>query len=146
MNDSPAKAVAAFLGRIFLSAIFLLSGVSKITDIEGTKGYMASRNMPEAYIGILLIGAIAFELAGGAAVLIGFQTRLGAALLILFLIPTTLIFHNWWTFPPEEQQLQMIMFLKNLAIFGGLWLLVAFGPGTMSFDVGRSGPGSPPPS
>ena len=72
---------------------------------------------------------------GGLALLLGFHTRAAALLLFLYLIPTTLVFHNFWAYPPEQQQLQMIMFLKNLAIMGGLGMLVSFGPGPLSLDA-----------
>jgi putative oxidoreductase len=123
---------APLLGRIGLSAIFLLSGVNKITNWEQTAQYMQAQGMP--LVPLFLVGAIVLELAGGLSVLLGFHARLGAALLILFLIPATLIFHNFWALQGPEQQLQMIMFLKNVAILGGLLLIVGMGPGPISLD------------
>jgi putative oxidoreductase len=123
------------LGRILLALIFLISGLGKIFDWQGTAGYMASKGMP--LIPFFLLGAIVLELAGGLAVLLGFKARIGALLLIVFLIPATLIFHNFWTLTGMERQIQMIMFLKNLAIMGGLLLVVGLGPGPLSLDEKR---------
>jgi putative oxidoreductase len=123
------------LGRILLALIFLISGLGKIFDWQGTAGYMASKGMP--LIPFFLLGAIVLELAGGLAVLLGFKARIGALLLIVFLIPATLIFHNFWTLTGMERQIQMIMFLKNLAIMGGLLLVVGLGPGPLSLDERR---------
>jgi putative oxidoreductase len=119
-------------GRILLSAIFISSGISKIFNWEGTAGYMQAQGMPLSPL--FLLGAIGVEIVGGLSVLVGFFARLGALALFLFLIPTTLIFHAFWAVPEAHQQIQMIMFMKNLAIMGGLLMVVAFGAGPVSFD------------
>lgn len=123
---------APLLGRIGLSAIFLLSGINKISNWEQTAQLMQAAGVP--LVPLFLVGAIVLELAGGLSVLMGFHARLGAALLIFFLIPATLIFHNFWVLQGQEQQMQMIMFLKNLAILGGLLLIVGLGAGPISVD------------
>lgn len=69
------------------------------------------------------------------SVLAGYKARLGALALFAFLIPVTLVFHSYWTYPAGEQVLQRILFMKNLAIMGGLAQVVAFGPGTLSLDA-----------
>jgi len=117
-------------GRILIAQIFLISGLHKIFAWEQTAGYMASKGMP--MVPLFLVGAIVFELAGGLAVLTGFGARCGAALLIIFLIPTTLIFHNFWALEGMQQQIQMIMFMKNLAIMGGLFFVISFGAGPLA--------------
>jgi putative oxidoreductase len=122
----------ALLARVLLSAIFVLSGVNKIMDWSGTEGYMESKEMP--LVPLLHVGAIVFELGGGLLVLSGFKARWGAVALILFIIPATLIFHNFWAVPETQRQEQMINFLKNVAILGGLLMVVAFGPGGFSLD------------
>lgn len=125
------RPMTALLSRILLSVIFVLSGLNKLLDVDGTVAAMASQGFGSR---ALAIGAGLAELAGGLALAFGFLTRLGAIGLILFLIPTTLVFHDFWTLSGGERQLQMTMFLKNLAILGGLGLLVAFGPGRYSID------------
>jgi putative oxidoreductase len=111
------------MGRILLSVIFLLSGVSKLMDWNGTAAYMQAKAMPA--VGFFLAAAIAVEILGGLSLLLGMKARLGATLLFLYLIPTTLIFHNFWGVESGPERMnQMLHFLKNLTIMGGL-LVVA---------------------
>lgn len=125
------------IGRIFLSTIFIMSGVGKIFDWSGTAGYMAAYGMPA--IPLFLVAAIIFEIGGGLSVLLGFKAKLGALALLVFIIPVTLIFHNFLPIAdPMAQKLQMIMFLKNLAIMGGLFLVYSFGSGPLSLDAKKS--------
>jgi putative oxidoreductase len=119
--------IIPLIGRILISAIFINSGISKIGNFEGTLGYMASAGMPLTEI--LLVAAIIVELAGGLMVLFGFKTRIGAGALFIFLIPTTFIFHLDFADP-----MQMAMFMKNLAIMGGLLMVAYFGAGPIAFD------------
>lgn len=126
------RATTALAGRILLSAIFLVSGIAKLTDPEGTIGYMRMAGIPSPEILVWIAGAA--EVLGALAIMSGFLTRIGAIGLILFLIPTTIYFHGFWMFEGAEQKTQMVQFMKNLAIFGGLALLVAYGPGRYSVD------------
>lgn len=121
------------LGRILLSAIFLMSGFGKIMDWSGTVAHMTEKGMPA--VPFFLACAIAFELVAGAALLTGCYTRVAATVLFLYLIPVTLIFHNFWTYEGAMRQNQMIHFMKNLAIFGGLLKFAAEGAGRYSFDA-----------
>jgi len=130
---------APLLGRIFLAFIFLMSGLEKIGNWDQTAGYMASKEMP--MIPLFLVGAIFLEVLGGLSVLLGWKARVGAAGLLVFLVPTTLIFHNFWALEGMEQQAQMINFLKNLAILGGLFLILGLGPGSLSINDRCKGTG-----
>jgi len=121
------KALAYLIGRILLVLIFLQSGIGKVGNFEGTAKYMASHGMP--FPTLFLIGAIFFELVGSITVITGYFTRLGALLLIIFLIPTTLIFHNIFADPK-----MMIHFMKNVSMFGGCLILLASGAGRFSLD------------
>lgn len=123
----------ALMGRLLLCSIFLLSGVGKIMDWPGTQRYMSSEGMPA--VPVFLALAILFEIGGGLSLLAGWKARLGALALIVFLIPTTLIFHDFWTYAGQARQMQMINFLKNLAIIGGLAQVTAFGAGRFSLDA-----------
>src|SRR5947209_6118552 len=134
MNDS-IRYVAP-LGRLLLSAIFLMSAANKIMEPHGTQGYIASAQWPFPTLG-LLIGAIVFELGGGLSVLLGYFARWGAAALLVFLILASFMFHHFWTFQGMERQNQMIHFLKNVAIAGGLLLVIAYGAGPLSIDAMR---------
>lgn len=120
------------LGRICLSILFLLSGIGKFMDPEATSLYMASKGMP--MIPFFLYSAALLEVLGGAFLLFGLKTRLSAGVLALFLIPVTLIFHDFWDSPSTEVAEQMANFLKNLAIIGGLLYTVGCGAGKYSID------------
>jgi len=121
------KSLASLVGRILLVLIFLHSGIGKIENFEGTGQYMAKYGMP--YIPFFLFGAIVFELAGSVLVILGYYARFGALLLLLFLIPTTIIFHTNFGDPN-----QMIHLMKNVSMFGGLLVLLAVGAGRFSMD------------
>ena len=124
------------VGRILLALIFLMSGINKVLNWEGTEGYMASVGMP--MVTLFLIGAVVLEIGGSLSVIAGFKARWGALALIVFTIPTTLIFHAYWAVDPAQMQIQQIMFMKNLAMVGGLLIIMAFGAGPLSVDA-RSG-------
>ena len=119
------------IGRVFLGVIFLISGIHKIADPQGTQQYMIAMGMTWMTTWFYL-GAVAVELAGSLSLLLGYRARAGAWLLFLFLIPTTLIFHTHFGDPN-----QMIHFLKNVAMAGGLLQVVAFGAGAFSVDSRR---------
>ncbi len=109
-------------GRILLSLIFILSAVGKLADLSGTAAFMRAPGMPAGWL--FLPGAIVLELGGGLAILTGYGARLGVIALIIFLIPATLIFHPFWQVSGMERTGQMINFMKNLAIMGGLLIVV----------------------
>lgn len=119
-------------GRLLLSLIFIMSGIGKIGNFDGTAAYMDSHGMPIA--SVLLVGAIIFELAGGLSLLIGYKTKYGVLMLLIFLIPATLIFHPFWAVPEDMVKMQTIAFMKNLAIMGGLMTVLVHGPGKLSMD------------
>ncbi len=121
------KAFALLVGRVLLVLIFLISGIGKIGNFEGTAQYMAKVGMP--MVPFFLVGAIFLELIGSITVILGFFTRFGALLLVIFMIPTTLIFHTQF-----GDQVQKIMFMKNVSMLGGCLLLLAHGPGRFSLD------------
>ena len=128
-----ARPATALAGRILLASIFILSGVMKLLNTEETVGYMASQGIPAATPLAILAGLV--EVVGGLMVLTGFATRLGALALFAFLIPTTLIFHDFWALEGAERKMQMVNFMKNLSVMGGLLMVVAFGPGRYSLDA-----------
>jgi putative oxidoreductase len=118
------------LGRLLMSLIFILSGVGKLAAPAATIGYIASTGLPLATLGYA--AAVIVELGGGLLLLAGYQTRLVAAVLAVFAVVTALIFHH-----ALGDQNQMIHFMKNLAMAGGLLQVAAFGAGALSLD-GRS--------
>jgi putative oxidoreductase len=119
-------------GRILMAAIFLLSGVGKIGNFAGTAGYMASKGVPMTEL--LLVITIIIEVGSAVMLILGWQARLAAAALFLWMIPVTLTFHNFWAAPADQQMVQQIMFLKNLAMMGGILFIMAFGPGPYSVE------------
>src|SRR5688572_14119337 len=121
------------LGRILLGAIFLVSGVAKLTDWSGSLGYLASK-VPEGTAAPLLFIAAIAEIAGALSLITGTLARVGSLGLFLYLIPTTLLFHNFWALEGMEAQMQMVNFMKNLSIMGGLLLVAGFGAGPLSVD------------
>ncbi|HZN23635.1 MAG TPA: DoxX family protein [Burkholderiales bacterium] len=114
--------------RVLLAHIFVISGWSKIAGYAGTQAYMTSVGLP----GALLPLVIALELLGGVALIVGFHTRWAALALAAFSIVAALIFHNNFA-----DQMQMIAFMKNLAIAGGLLVLAQTGAGAPSVDAAK---------
>jgi len=117
-------------GRVLIALIFVMSGFSKLTGFEGTVGYIASKGLPMPQL--LAAAAAAIELGGGIALLLGFKARWAAAALFSFTALAALLFHNFWAVPPEQAQNQMIHFMKNLAMMGGLLYVVTYGSGPFS--------------
>ncbi len=121
--------IFSLAGRVMIALIFVLSGLSKISAVEGTQGYMESMGIP----GILIYPEILFEVGAGLAIIAGFQTRIVALLLAGFSLFTAFIFHN-----QLGDQMQFLMFMKNVAIAGGFLFLVRNGAGELSLDNRRS--------
>lgn len=132
-----AKQYAPLAGRILLALMFVISGWGKINNFSGTAGYMASMGMP--FPELLLPGAIAIELGCGLMLMAGWKTRFAALAIFLFIIPSTLIFHNFWAADSAQAQNQMIHFMKNVTIMGGMLYVMAFGAGPLSLDNRKSG-------
>ncbi|HLL13171.1 MAG TPA: DoxX family protein [Rubrivivax sp.] len=132
MNTTSVPILAA---RILLALIFMLAGLSKLTGLQGTTAYIASQGLPMPAVLALASGLL--ELLAGLAVAIGFKARLAAALLAAFTLLASLLFHNFWAMPADQAMVNQLMFMKNLAIVGGLLLIVAHGAGPVSVDTRR---------
>jgi putative oxidoreductase len=117
--------IIQLLGRIMLALIFILAGVGKVMDPAGTSGYMESMGVPSE----LLWPTIALEILGGIALIIGYKTSLAAIALALFSISAAVLFHSNFA-----DKMQMILFMKNIAMAGGLLLLASSGTTAYSFD------------
>jgi putative oxidoreductase len=113
--------------RLLVAQLFIISGISKIAAFGGTEGYFASAGLPMP--GVLVPLVILIEFGGGLALLFGFKTRWVATVLALFTVASALIAHR-----NLGDQAQMINFMKNLAIAGGLLLFVRYGAGQPSVD------------
>jgi len=119
-------------GRILIAIIFVFSGVAKLTGLEGTAGYIASKGLPAAYL--LAVISMIVELGGGLLLIAGFKTRWAAAALLLFTLAAGLFFHNFWAVPADQAQNAMIHFMKNISMAGGLLYVVVYGSGPLSVD------------
>lgn len=135
------RPATALIGRILIAAIFIASGINKLLDPAGTAGYMTSAGIPAA--DALVWVAAAAELLGGLAMLFGFLTRLAAIGLLIFLAITTFTMHKFWAVGGAEHQMQLANFMKNVAIGGGLLMLIANGAGRYSVDYAMRRPLSP---
>jgi putative oxidoreductase len=115
-----------------MCAIFIITGVWKFVDFNGVSQEMEAKGFP--MVSFFLITAAILEILGGLSLLFGYKTRLWAVILMLYLIPVTLIFHNFWNAAEGQKYIQIIEFLKNLTIIGGLWDVIGAGPGRISLD------------
>ena len=115
----------SLVARISLSTIFLWSGINKILHPLATQENMSAHGMP--FTSLFLAGAIALEILGGFSVLLGIKPRWGAVMLVVFLVPATLIFHH-----DLRTEIEQAMFLKNLAMLGGLLMLIQYGGGNLA--------------
>jgi putative oxidoreductase len=119
------------LGRILYSIIFLLAGRTHF--FVGTINYAASKGVPIPSLLVPLSGIIAF--LGGLSILLGYKAKYGAWLIVIFLVPVTIMIHNFWTYSdPMQAQMQMIHFLKNLSMLGGALMITHLGSGPLSLD------------
>lgn len=134
MHDSTCVSFGKLIGRLLISAIFIIAGIHKIFDYEATSVYMASKGLP--LIPLLLILSACVELFGGFSLLLGYKIRFAAFILILFLILVTSIFHDFWALSGADRGLQINEFLKNLGILGGLFYILSTGAGR--FGIHRS--------
>ena len=127
--------VLLFLARVALSAIFVQSGVGKLTGLAGFTAELEGMGVPLA--SVLGVIAAIVEFFCGLALALGSWTRLAAILIAGFTVVATLVAHRFWDFPAEQQVMQAAQFMENLAIFGGLLAVVAAGGGGFSIDVFR---------
>lgn len=131
-----ALAVVAVIARVLLAAMFILAGFSKFGSLEGTAGYIASGGLPFASLLAPLVALL--EVVGGLALIVGFQARWAALALALFTLLATVLFHDYWAMPADQQFVQQLMFMKNLSVAGGLLLVFVSGAGPLSLDERRS--------
>ncbi len=124
--------VVPFIGRILMATIFILSGLGKLGAPAATQGYITAMGLPAPLLAY--VGAIAVELGGGLLLLVGYRTKLVAAGLAAFCVVTAFVFHH-----ALADQNQMIHFLKNFAMAGGLLQFVAYGAGRLALDSRLSG-------
>ena len=158
MGMGVIQSVIRFLGRICLSLIFIASGVYTLLNWQSSEqalvgalcdwlslalGVEWAQKLCELGLSwsfFLLAASVICEIVGGLLVFLGLGVRLGALLLLLFMIPATVLFQHFWTFQGPERELQMVMFLKNLSIIGGLLGLLAYDKGAKRSKVSKGAP------
>ena len=129
------------LGRLLLATIFLMSAVgNKIPHFSQVATIMEQVGIPAPQL--LLVGAIVFLVVGSLSIIVGYQARIGAGLLLVFLVLASYYFHAFWNLEGQAQQEQMIHFMKNLSMMGAMLFIIANGAGPMSVDSLLQKPGT----
>lgn len=129
------SSAAALLGRFLLALMFVLAGYSKIGGFDGIAGYIGSKGLPLPQL--VAAGTIVLELVAGLALMAGYRARWAAGALAVFTVLATLVFHSFWAAPAEQQRIEYLLFIKNVAVVGGLLMVVALGAGCWSLDARR---------
>jgi putative oxidoreductase len=130
------RAITDPLARILVVAIFVYTGISKLTHFDGTSHMIAEKGIPLAAIATAI--AILIELGGAIVIIVGWQTKLAAAIQFVYLIFITVTYHNFWAAPPQLHDVQLLNFLKNVGIMGGLLFLATRGAGASAVDSAPS--------
>lgn len=131
--QTPIQSLVTVVARAMIATIFLLSAVgNKIPNFKGVAAYMATEGVPQPQI--MLAGAIVFLVVGSVSIVVGYQARFGAGLLFVFLVLATYYFHDFWNFTGNDQQQQMIQFMKNLSLAGTMLFIMTNGSGAASLD------------
>jgi putative oxidoreductase len=127
-----AQNLSNLFGRLLIVALFLPAGLSKLMNFEGTLGYFNSLGMPAPSLALVI--AIVVEILGAIALIVGFHTRLVAIVLAIFTFAATLLGHAFWAVPAEQAFVTQLLFFKNIAVIGGLFVLASSGAGKFSID------------
>jgi putative oxidoreductase len=130
------QGITVLIARVLLALMFLIGGISKFTGLDGTAGYIASVGLPAPQL--LAVGAGLVEVIGAVLLIVGWQARWAALALAAFTLLASVLFHNYWAMPADQQMMQQLMFMKNLAITGGLLAIFAYGAGSLSLDQRRA--------
>ncbi len=126
-----SSGIMVLAGRILFSFIFIMGGLNLFS--RQTIGFAASQGVPSANLAVPLAGVIA--ILGGLSVVLGYHAKLGAWLIVLFLVPVTLMMHKFWSVSdPAAAQMQMVMFMKNISMLGGALIISQVGAGPFSLD------------
>lgn len=129
------QSITSLIGRVLLALMFLGAGISKFSSLGGTAGYIGSAGLPMPML--LAIATAALEVVAAVMLIVGWQARWAALALAAFTLLASVLFHNYWAMPAEQQFTQQLMFMKNLAVSGGLLMVFALGAGALSLDQRR---------
>ncbi len=127
------KELFVLLGRLCISAMFLWTAFEKIRNWNTTVSYMRTKNIPQ--LNIVLPVSLALKIIGGLSVLVGWHAHIGALLLLIVTVPSAVKLHAFWTLQGNERNMEKALFMKEIAVIGGLLLLLALGAG--QFGIGR---------
>ncbi len=117
----------SLVGRVLISGMFLWAAYEKITNWSRTTSYMKSKNVP--YLNIVLPVGVGLKIVGGVMVLFGWHAHVGALLLLVVSIASLIKMHDWWKKQGTERDIERMLFLKDVAIIGGLFMVLAMGAG-----------------
>jgi len=123
----------ALVGRLLLAMLFLPAGIGKLAGFAGTVGYIASVGLPMPSVAAAI--ALTIEIGGSMALITGFGTRIAALILAVFTLVASFFFHAYWAVPADQQLVTQLLFMKNIAVVGGLLTLAAWGAGAWSLDA-----------
>jgi putative oxidoreductase len=126
------KSPLILAGRVLLALMFVLAGYRKLTHLEGTANYIAAGGLPAPGLLAVLVGL--FELCGGLALALGFKARWAALALGLFTLIASLMYHRFWAVAADQQSIQYLLFMKNMAVAGGMFIVAAWGAGPLRID------------
>ncbi|MBU3623602.1 DoxX family protein [Polynucleobacter sp. AP-Latsch-80-C2] len=124
------------IGRIAIAALFLPAGIQKLMEIEGTTGYFRSLGLPAFTLLVWVV--IAIEIFGSVALILGYKTRFVAVGLAIFTLGASIVGHPFWAAPQDAVFIAQLLFVKNIAILGGLLVLASSGSGAFSLDARNS--------
>lgn len=130
------KPALVVVGRVLLALMFILAGIDKLANIAATAGYIADAGLPAPSVLAVVVGLL--ELLGGLAVAVGLQARWAGLALGLFTLLASVLFHRFWAAPADQAFVQQLMFMKNLSVAGGLFIVAALGAGPLSVDARRT--------
>ena len=131
----PTHPAVFLVARVLLALMFIVSGFGKFAALPGTAAYIASKGLPLPMV--LAVGAAALEVVAGLALAAGWHARWAALALALFTLLAAVLFHDFWAVAADQARVQQIMFMKNLAVIGGMLYVFAFGAGPASLDARR---------
>lgn len=124
------------VGRILFGMIFVMNGAFHFIELSNLSGYTASKGVPLPEVAVIITGILL--LIGGLAVITGYMPRIGLWSLVLFLVPVALIMHNFWAVGAEQQQLEMVQFLKNMSMAGAALMLLQTDLDNWPYSLGGS--------
>jgi putative oxidoreductase len=124
------------MGRLLIAALVVPAGLAQLSGVEGPGGYLDSVGLPLP--AVAAAAALALEILGSVALIVGFQTRIVAAVMAVFTLVASVFFHAFWAAAPEQAFVQQLLFFKNIGVIGGLLVLVSSGAGAWSIDAKKA--------